>query len=108
MRGLNLEFQFHPSYPLEDPLSHHALTGQEVADYPEREKLHRDDEQDCAKQQGLDVAVAVPVEYPVGKERHPGGDRKHERDDPEGEEDLERFVARIDAQDCQSVSANVG
>ena len=73
MGGLDAERQLDPPHPLEDPLGHHPLAGQQVADHAEREQLHGGDEEDGAEDQRLDVAAAVAVEDPVDQERQPGG-----------------------------------
>ena len=58
VRGLDAERQLDPPHPLEDPLRHHPLAGEQVADHAEGEQLHRGDEEDGAEDQRLDVAAA--------------------------------------------------
>ena len=81
VRGLDPERQLDPPHPLEDPLRHHPLPGQEVADHAEREELDRGDEEHGAEDQRLDVAVAVAVEDPVDQERQPGEQGEHADDE---------------------------
>ena len=61
--------ELEPPDPLEGPLGDHALAGDRVADHPEREHLDRDQGQDRAEDQRLDVAGSVAVEDPVEQER---------------------------------------
>ena len=56
--GLDAERQLDPPHPLEDPLRHHPLPGEQVADHAEREELHGGDEEDGAEDQRLDVPAA--------------------------------------------------
>ena len=105
--GLDPERQLDPPHPLEDPLGHHPLAGEQVADHPEGEELHRGDEEDRAEDQRLDVAGAVAVEDRVDQERQPGGEGEQEDDGAGGGEGAQRLVAGVDAEDRRAVAAHV-
>ena len=88
VRGVDAERQLDPPDPLEDPLRHHPLAGEDVADHAEGEELDRGDEEHRAEDQRLDVAAGVAVEDPVEQERHPGGEREQRDEQAGAGEDL--------------------
>ena len=81
------------SHTLVDPLRHHPLPGEQVADDAEGKQLHGSDEEDGAEDQRLDVAAIVAVEDPVEQEGQPGGQRQDRHHQPGAGEDPQRLVA---------------
>ena len=106
VRGLDAEVQLHAPHALEDALLEHARAGQDVAHDAERGELHGDDEQRRAEDQRLDVAAAVAAEKNQRKRAQIHGPERVTRG--HHEEQPQRLVERVDAEDRHAVAAHVG